>query len=246
MNAIEREMRRRHVTRLYEERAAELEWRWWAGTLARMFGAVCLGALLVLAAAAVSSGNGCGDTAFGDEREGGERVGRPDGHAGHAPDGPGMPAQRQLPALALSRRLRAWQPLVRVSDDQLRVVSSAIVEATSDAPWPSPWLVSAVAFRESAFRTAAIGARGEIGLMQVHGLALQGASRADALVPATNVRLGVLWLRRAREVCERAGWTRDLEVRALSRYAGLGCQSSAGARRALRWAVELQDAGGRS
>lgn len=104
-----------------------------------------------------------------------------------------------------------------------------------------PALLMALTYRESSWRPAAIGARGEVGLMQVHGVAAFGYARAELLLSATNLAAGSRWLDRCALACRASGWASrsDFVERVLSRYAGIGCVPSSGARLALRWMRRL-------
>jgi membrane-bound lytic murein transglycosylase MltF len=103
-----------------------------------------------------------------------------------------------------------------------------------------PTLLAAVTFRESSWQERAIGSRGEVGLFQVHGLALGGMTPTMALDPRTNVQLGTQWLDYASRVCARWKDKPEHAERALSAYAGLGCVTSRTARLALRYAREMR------
>lgn len=152
----------------------------------------------------------------------------------------------------LARLARRWQPLWRGSDAELVAVAGAIVRGCADNPWPDAERCQAqllaLAFRESSWRVGATGARGEVGLLQLHGRALAGRSLEEAREPATNVRLALEWLHVATRACERAGWRRSrLVERSLSNYAGLGCARSRGARMVMRWAAQIEsEAAGRA
>ncbi len=125
------------------------------------------------------------------------------------PDDPALRAQ----ADRLARAMLAWQPLVRnrrggeVWVRDLALIDVAVVESKrcSETALLSlekdPYLLAAIQFHESSWRPAVVGGRGELGLMQVHGVALQGLRRDAALDPATNVRLGYEYLLRCRSIC---------------------------------------------
>lgn len=161
-----------------------------------------------------------------------------------------MPAEGSPPGDAdrLAAAMLAWQPTRARDADEIREYAGVFVAACEAArsPLPTreecPSLLAAIAFRESSWRETARGSRGEVGLMQLHGLALGALRRHPerAEDPATNVRLGVAWLTYAQHVCRRSKTRSDHAERALSAYGGLGCEPSAGARRALRWAAEIR------
>jgi hypothetical protein len=143
----------------------------------------------------------------------------------------------------------AWQPTWHaVRPGELEAVAQAIGDGCAADPWPSedrcPWLLAALAFRESSWRANAIGRRGELGLMQLHGLAHVGVSREEALVPARNVALALKWLRHGQDVCASAGWASrpDFVARVLGAYGGRGCRAGRGDLLALRWERELREA----
>jgi hypothetical protein len=138
----------------------------------------------------------------------------------------------------LSRAAALWQP-TRISDGAF--VADVVERSCQGRSLPrcAP-LVLALSFRESSWRHEALGRRGEVGLMQLHGAALSGVARERAMEPRTNVALGVAWLEVAAERCRRAGWGGS-EERLLSAYAGLGCARSRGARLVVKWADEIED-----
>lgn len=150
---------------------------------------------------------------------------------------------------ALAAAAARWQP----SRAQDGAFLQQLARWTTDAcarmanPLPDrercPALLVALAFRESSWRPDAVGPRGELGLLQVHGRALGGTDRSAAVQPATNVELGARWLDTAAQRCRDAGWRagRGFAERVLSTYAGLGCSPSRGARLVLRWGDRLHD-----
>lgn len=76
-------------------------------------------------------------------------------------------------------------------------------------PSVTPELLLAVAYRESRWQADRTGRRGEIGLMQLHGIALGAFRRRPQLAwyPALNLRLGALHLARAIHGClGDTGW----------------------------------------
>jgi hypothetical protein len=132
-----------------------------------------------------------------------------------APCAPRSPHDPALVAAAdrLADAMLAWQPLVRNRRGgeafvrELAGIDVAVVEAKRCAERPllslekDPFLLAAIQFHESSWRPGVVGGRGELGLMQVHGVALQGLRRDAALDPATNVRLGYEYLLRCRRIC---------------------------------------------
>ena len=113
----------------------------------------------------------------------------------------------------LARAMLAYQPLVRRRPDgkdwvhALALHDVHTVEALRCAEKPllsraeDPYLLAAIQFHESSWRPGVVGRRGELGLMQVHGVALQGLRRDAAIEPGTNVRLGYEYLLRCRRLC---------------------------------------------
>ncbi len=75
-------------------------------------------------------------------------------------------------------------------------------------------LVAILAFKESSYRTEAVGGRGEIGLMQVHGKATNGC---DLTSRVGQLQCGSRWLGKAYEKC--GTWQG-----ALSAYASGNCK----------------------
>lgn len=88
---------------------------------------------------------------------------------------------------------------------QKHIAQAAPVVARETPPDVDPLLVAAVIVRESTINPWAKGARGEIGLMQIHpaGMALHLCRDLLGKLwnPAFNIRCGIRILRRARERC---------------------------------------------
>jgi soluble lytic murein transglycosylase-like protein len=111
--------------------------------------------------------------------------------------------------------------------------------------WVDPALLVAISWRESRWRDDALGAAGEIGLMQLLGPeARQGYTRAAvAESPSLNLWLGVRHLERSKLACG------DLQS-ALLQYASGSCsgpsdpeakaRAIASVMRVLRWRRELR------
>jgi soluble lytic murein transglycosylase-like protein len=59
---------------------------------------------------------------------------------------------------------------------------------------------------ESRCNPKAIGAMGEVGLMQLHGVAKNGLKRHQLLVPRTNIFTGARWLSLRERDCGSAFW----------------------------------------
>jgi len=128
------------------------------------------------------------------------------------------PRERTDPALAaeggkLARAMLAYQPLVRRRENgeawirTLALHDVAAVERMRCEEKPilsraeDPYLLAAIQFHESSWRPEVVGQRGELGLMQVHGVALQGLRRDAAIEPETNIRLGYEYLLLCRRMC---------------------------------------------
>lgn len=228
----------------YEAFARDLWWKRW-GSLVRtvvagVFAAGALWAFVLLA-------GDCGDIAdvYGNdlERGGGGAADRDGlGSAGSIAAAPAPDPE----AFALQARMRAWRPTWAGSDAELAEVAVAVVQACRANPWPDPArcpdLMAVLVFRESSFRVGAIGARGEVGLAQLHGLALAGESPAAALDPDVNLRLALAWLRRSAMMCRIAG--DDSVEAALSAYGSGRCRVYRGARMLLRWEAEIRSVDG--
>lgn len=226
----------RHETDSYDRLCREVERRqWWA-----TWGPVVRSALLAMALAAgmwaaVLMGD-CGDVAADPEPE----------PAPHPSASQRTPAAPDAEAFALAARMRAWQPLrVERVPGELDAVAVAIVTACRADPWPTPErcpdLTAAIAFRESSWDVNAVGARGERGLMQLHGIALAGEGREAAMDAAVNVRLGLAHLRRAQVMCRFVG--RGDVSTALGAYGSGRCRSYRGSRLVERWEQELRAGG---
>lgn len=103
------------------------------------------------------------------------------------------------------------------------VISDAIL-AHSGNGIPAD-VVAGDMWNESTMRVEAIGALGEVGLMQLkRGGAVQGEdlklSRAELAVPDTNVRIGTGYMRKVHATCKGG------PSRWLSRYNGRACVPS--------------------
>jgi len=203
--------RQREVARLYRERERR--------TVHALIVQVCLCAV-AFAVILWLAGNGCGDVQA-------EPV-------------------DVVRAQQLAKAMVDWQPTRARDADKLREYAGLFVRACGrmQAPLPNaercPELLAAIAFRESSWRENAIGSRGEVGLMQLHGLALHGQPPTRALDPVLNVRLGARWLDYAGRLCNQWRGKESHTERALSAYAGLGCVESRQARLALRYADEIR------
>ena len=81
-------------------------------------------------------------------------------------------------------------------------IAAAICAEAEEHSIPAELLAS-MAFHESSFDTAAIGTRGEIGLLQVHGAAAAGCELESV---QGQVACGAAWLARWREMCPAGGW----------------------------------------
>lgn len=95
-----------------------------------------------------------------------------------------------------------WLLRRRGEEERVRQIARLADVATSDTRIP-PELVLALSYRESRWQEGVVGARGEIGLMQIHGVALGKWRHRPRVVwhPALNLRLGVLHLQRAVDDC---------------------------------------------
>lgn len=148
----------------------------------------------------------------------------------------------------LAERVLSWQPLHRRREAAVREIvrTTQAVCSGSDLPDCAP-LMLALFHRESSLRADVVGARGEVGLGQLHGVALYGHT-AEAVTAdvSLQVALAARWLAHAAERCRRSGWTSHVTERALSAYAGIGCVRSRAAARVLRHAAELREDGGES
>jgi hypothetical protein len=93
-----------------------------------------------------------------------------------------------------------------------RAMAEQIAKAAADNDVP-PLLVTLMAKRESSFDPSAIGfSRGEIGILQVHGLAARGCE-LDTV--EGQLACGARWMRRAFEVC--GSWDRAIVAYASGR-----------------------------
>lgn len=148
------------------------------------------------------------------------------------------PASRALAAAAV-----AWQPTRAADVELLQTIATAAIDACGRMhdPLPDrarcPALILALAFRESSWRPDAVGRRGPLGLLQVHGRATEGLPRREVLEPATNIALGVRWLDRCVAHCRAPGRPDPphFAERVLSAYTGLGCVRSRAMRLLLGW-----------
>lgn len=99
-----------------------------------------------------------------------------------------------------------------------------IILAEAAAQRVDPWVVAAVAFRESGFDPTVTGARGELGVMQIlpNGAALSVCPELLGRLrdPAANIRCGVRILAHSLRVCGH------YLAFGLSRYNGLACRRS--------------------
>lgn len=95
-----------------------------------------------------------------------------------------------------------WLLRRRGEEERIRQIARLADVATSDTRIP-PELVLALSYRESRWQEGVVGARGEVGLMQIHGVALGKWRHRPHVVwhPALNLRLGVLHLQRAVNDC---------------------------------------------
>jgi soluble lytic murein transglycosylase-like protein len=75
---------------------------------------------------------------------------------------------------------------------------NAVIEA-SDEYGLDPLLVAVIISRESSWDEKAIGSRGEVGLMQVHGVAAQGQ---DLKTARGQIKAGARWLRLSLDKCK--------------------------------------------
>lgn len=95
-----------------------------------------------------------------------------------------------------------WLLRRRGEEERIRQIARLADVATSDTRIP-PELVLALSYRESRWQEGVVGAQGEVGLMQIHGVALGKWRHRPRIVwhPALNLRLGVLHLQRAVNDC---------------------------------------------
>ncbi len=78
-----------------------------------------------------------------------------------------------------------------------RDMAEMIAEASEAAQVP-PLLLTVLAKRESSFSKDAVGSRGEVGILQVHGLAARGCDLSTA---EGQLACGAKWLRKAFDMC---------------------------------------------
>lgn len=95
-----------------------------------------------------------------------------------------------------------------------RDMATMIAEAAEAAQVP-PLLLTVLAKRESSFSKDAIGSRGEVGILQVHGLAARGCDLSTA---EGQLACGAKWLRKAFDMC--GSWER-----AIAAYAAGYCSA---------------------
>lgn len=87
---------------------------------------------------------------------------------------------------------------IAANDAERRAMATMIADAARAHGVP-PLLLTVMVKRESSFSTEAIGeSRGEIGLLQVHGLAARGC---DLTTPEGQLSCGARWLRKAYDKC---------------------------------------------
>jgi hypothetical protein len=97
-----------------------------------------------------------------------------------------------------------------------REMAELIAQAADAANVPRG-LLTVIAYRESSFNMEAIGAIGEVGLVQVHGIAARGCDLSTAF---GQLSCGSAWLRRGFELCGGESWDR-----ALTAYATGKCKA---------------------
>ena len=106
----------------------------------------------------------------------------------------------------------------------------------------SPALLSAVAWKESRYKSAALGTAGEIGIMQITQGAAEEYARENRVAalpidklwnPELNTRIGAWYLHRAHQYWRAQGVRRPLAV-ALAEY-------NAGRKNARTWATRSQN-----
>ena len=100
-----------------------------------------------------------------------------------------------------------------------RDMAEMIAEASEAAQVP-PLLLTVLAKRESSFSKDAIGSRGEVGILQVHGLAARGCDLSTA---EGQLACGAKWLRKAFDKC--GTWER-----AITAYAAGYCIAPKGSK----------------
>lgn len=113
----------------------------------------------------------------------------------------------------------------------IRELASWAIAVAGEWNEPSPSLLLAVSFRESSWKTTAIGALGERGLLQIHGRAARRVRRE----PLAEFRAGAHWMRLAIEQCSSV-------ERGLFMYATGRCGAPTWRERlALRWARMMEE-----
>lgn len=121
-------------------------------------------------------------------------------------------------------------------------IYAAQVELAAGAARIDPFLVVALIERESGWHEGAIGARGEIGLMQLlpHSAATKGYEHhlSALFKPPVNIRVGVAWMARKRQACRTAD-----PVKWLSAYKGIGCRPTTYSRAIVARAAALRALG---
>jgi soluble lytic murein transglycosylase-like protein len=88
----------------------------------------------------------------------------------------------------------------RQAEEYARII---VEESQAVQPEVDPFLVVAIIFRESSFRTAVKGKRGEVGLMQIlpRGSLTRSITKDDLTNARTNIRVGMGHLKYWREAC---------------------------------------------
>ena len=121
--------------------------------------------------------------------------------------------------IALLIALSVATPNARVMrDPEYRTeIAASIMDAQAAYGTPAS-LLTAIAYYESSFDSAAVGKLGEIGLTQVHGLAASGCE-LDSV--RGQIMCGARWLARWKSVCGGDTWYRPLIG-----YASGSCETS--------------------
>lgn len=106
------------------------------------------------------------------------------------------------------------------NEEKLTEYSTYFVNAATmtKVPWR---ILVVIVFCESTFRSKAVGSRGEVGLGQLHGRAVESCSEAlgmkvDLTDPETNLKCTALWLAKSMRDC------RGSVAGGLTRYASGG------------------------